>query len=470
MTGPEAIAGAEVEKPQEACGVFAVYAPGENVTSLAYLGGQAGQNRGQDAAGIAVLAEGSVRLRTGPGLVSEVFHSPAVLDDLDPSNIASMAIAHTLYGTSGDGNGFQPIKLRGGDGKQFALAHNGHIEPRNGRGIGDFSSDSYWFSHRIARHWEEDVSLEDAIEKACNEVTGAYSCVVLGDNKIVAFRDPNGIRPLEMGQLPDGKGIVVASETAGFRQFDATHTGSVTPGSIVTIDAEGIHTRQFAEAHPRRCIFENVYFARPSSELDGVSVNAGRRRSGAYLSEQQPVEADVVVGVPNSGLSAAEGYAEASGIPFVRGLERNPYITRTFIKSSSDSRKHALDLKFAALPDVVAGKRLVVVDDSIVRGATMQALTARLREAGASEVHLRIASPPYRWPCYYGMATGEASTLLVNNVAEQDMAAYFDADSFDYLSLDNLLRAIGQTAGKLCTGCLTGVYPTEVPTMLDSRK
>lgn len=470
MTGPEGIAGIEAEKPQEACGVFAVYAPGENVTHLAYLGGQAGQNRGQDAAGIAVLTEGSVKLHTGPGLVSEVFHSPAVLDSLDPGNVASMAIAHTLYGTSGDGNGFQPIKLRGGDGGQFALAHNGHIEPRNGRGIGDFSSDSYWFSHRIARHWEEGVSLEDAIEQACHEVTGAYSCVVLGDDKIIAFRDPNGIRPLEMGELPDGKGVVVASETSGFRQFGAEHTGSVAPGSIVTINADGVHTRQFAEPEPRRCIFENVYFARSSSEFDGLSVNTGRRRSGMYLAEQQPVAADAVIGVPNSGLPAAEGYAEASGIPFMLGLERNPYITRTFIKSSREGRKNAIDLKFAPLPDVIAGKRIVVVDDSIVRGATMQALTARLRHAGASEVHLRIASPPYRWPCYYGMATGEANTLLANNVAEENMAAYFDADSFDYLSLENLLRAIGRSASKLCTGCLTGVYPTEVPDVLSSRK
>lgn len=470
MIGPEGVIGIEAEKPQEACGVFAVYAPGDDVTRLAYLGGQAGQNRGQDAAGIAVLRDGSVKLHTGPGLVSEVFNSPAVLDALDPEHVATMAIAHTLYGTSGDGNGFQPIKLRGGDGKQFALAHNGHIEPRNGKGIGDFSSDSYWFSHRIARHWEEGVSLEDAIERACGEVVGAYSCVVLGDNKIIAFRDPHGIRPLEMGQLPDGKGVVVASETAGFRQFDATHTGSVSPGSIVTINAEGIRTREFAEADSKRCIFENVYFARPSSEFDGLSVNAGRRQSGAYLAEQQPVDADIVIGVPNSGLPAAEGYAEASGIPFRLGLERNPYITRTFIKSSQEGRKHALDLKFSPLPDVIDGQRIIVVDDSIVRGATMRALTARLREAGAREVHLRIASPPYRWPCYYGMATGEANTLLANNVAKEGMAAYFNADSFDYLLLDNLLRAIGQTAGKLCTGCLTGVYPTDVPDTLGSRK
>lgn len=470
MTGPEGAIGIEAEKPQEACGVFAVYAPDQKVTNLAYLGGQAGQNRGQDAAGIAVLREGSVKLHTGPGLVSEVFHSPAILNELDPDNIATMAIAHTLYGTSGDGNGFQPIKLRGGDGRQFALAHNGHIEPRSGKGIGDFSSDSYWFSHRIARHWEEGVDLEDAIERACGEAVGAYSCVVLGDNKIIAFRDPNGIRPLEMGQLPDGKGVIVASETAGFRQFDATHTGSVTPGSIVTIDAGGIRSRQFAEADPKRCIFENVYFARPSSELDGVSVNAGRRRSGVYLAEQQPVEADVVIGVPNSGLPAAEGYAEASGIPFRLGLERNPYITRTFIKSSREGREHALDLKFAPLPDVIADKRLVVVDDSVVRGATMRALTARLREAGAREVHLRIASPPYKWPCYYGMATGNADTLLANDVAKEDMPDYFGADSFDYLSLDNLLRAIGQPAGRFCTGCLTGVYPTEVPSTTNSRK
>lgn len=469
MGSIELAGGFEVDKPQEACGVFGVYAPGAEVVRLAYLGAQGGQHRGQDAAGIAALVDGSINRHVGKGLVSEVFHGQAVLDQIDPRQDADMAIAHTLYGTSGRGDGYQPTEGHGADGRRFVLAHNGHLEPQDGRGIGQFPSDSYWLTDRIGRYWDGG-SLEDACMAACNEATGAYSCVVMGDNKLIAFRDPNGIRPLELGQLNGGAGTVVASETGGFRKLGATHIRSVEPGTIVTIDRDGMSSQRFAEADPKLCIFEHVYFARPTSELDGVRVNEGRRRGGMLLAEQLPVEADLVIGVPNSGLPAAEGYAKASGIPFGLGLERNAYITRTFIKESMWAIRSAVDLKLDPLPDVIEGKRIVVVDDSVVRGSTMQALVGVLREAGATEIHLRIASPPNKWPCYFGMATGKGGQLIANQIKIEEMAEHFGVDSFEYLTLDNLLKSIGRPIGSFCTGCLTGTYPVDIPEEVRNRK
>ena len=469
LTGYGDMVGIEADKPQEACGVFGVYAPGVEVVKLAYLGAQAGQHRGQDAAGIAAWANGIITSHKDRGLVSEVFHSTEVLETLDPTGEATIAAAHTLYGTSGSGNGYQLVDGHGADGRAFVLGHNGHLEPSSGQGIGQFPSDSYWLTDRIGRHWAGG-SLEDACIAGCREATGAYSCVVMGDGKLIAFRDPNGIRPLEIGQLPEGKGFIVASETGGFRKLNATHMGSVEPGTLISIDDTGITTTRFAESDQKLCIFEHVYFARTTSELDGVSVNAGRQRSGALLAEQQPVDADVVIGVPNSGLAAAEGYARASGIPFRLGLERNPYITRTFIKESFSAIRSAVQLKLDPHPDVIQGERVVVVDDSIVRGNTMEELVAMLWEAGAAEVHLRIASPPNKWSCYYGMATGDQDQLLANQVKIEQMAEHFGVNSFEYLTLDNLLRAIGRPIGQFCTGCLTGVYPTEIPAELTSRK
>ncbi len=460
------------DKPREACGVFAVYSPEGDIPSMAYLGAGNGQHRGQDAAGIAVGVPGKIMAHKSPGLVYEVFPDAGSLAKLDPDHNAEFAVAHTLYSTSGDGDGLQPVIRQGEHGRSFALAHNGHLEPQDGRGIGSHYSDTYWFADRISRHWRDDVRIEEAVEATCHESVGAYSCTVLAQEpdgyKILGFRDPHGFRPLEIGQLPNG-GAIIASENGGFHQFGAGHLGSVEPGTIVTIDKAGLRTRRFAEAALRLCAFEAVYFARPSSTIEGVRVNRARFEMGRLLAAQEtPPDADLVIGVPESGLRAAEGYAYESKIPYATGLERNRYVTRTFIKSHGIV--DAVTLKQTPLLDVVEGRRLIVVDDSIVRGNTMRSLISMLMNAGAKSVDLRISSPPYKWPCFYGMATSRRDSLIANTMSHDEMAEHFGVRSLDYLRLDNLVQALGKTGTNICDACFTGNYPTAVPVALSDRK
>ena len=470
MRGPEGYIGIEGDKPREACGVFGVYAPGQDVVRMAYIGGQMVQNRGQDAAGISVLLGDRISLHKGKGTVVEVFHNDATLDQIDPHHEADIASSHTLYGTMGDGNGYQPIEGQGESGKLFTLSHNGHLEPKDGSGIGSFPSDSFWLTDRISRSWVDGRSLEEAIAIACDGVNGAYSCVVVGDGKLIAFRDPHGIRPLSMAKLPDDGGYVVSSETLAFQPFRATDVQEIAPGTIMSIDKDGPRPQRFAEAKPNLCLFEYIYFTHQGSELNGVSANRSRHMAGELLAGQMPVEADLVIGVPASGVPAAEGYARASRIRFGNAIERNPYVTRTFIKQSADVIRDAIRMKLFPLRDMIKDQRIVVVDDSVMRGNTLEILVQMLKEAEPTEIHLRIASPPNKWPCYYGMATGKSSQLIANKVPVSEMAAHFGVDSFDYLSLENLVRSTAQDIGALCTGCLTGVYPTEEPVDILGRK
>ncbi len=451
----------EIDKPREACGVFGIYAPGEDVVASAYLGAAALQHRGQDAAGIAVWNEGKLNGYKDTGLVSEVL-THAVRESLEP---AEAAIAHTRYGTV-EGKGFQaaqPIPKEGPDGEYFALAHNGHIAIGPPK-LSAHTTDSEWFADQVAKRWAEGAPLPQALAETARGVVGAYSIVVLGQGQLIAMRDPNGFRPLELGKLENKDAYVVASESVALDQVGATHLREINPGELVVINNEGVHSRQFAEPNPKLCSFENVYFARPDSIINGEVVQETRFRMGEYLAEQNEVEADMVIGVPNSGLAAAEGFAEASGIPMRQALIKNPYVTRTFIKDNQADREAAVRMKLNPLKNRIAGQRLIIIDDSIVRGTTTKALVSMFRKAGASEIHMKVSSPPYSFPCYYGMDTGRTSELLANRMDKSEMTEYLGLDSLDFLSLDNLQKAIARPVGTLCMACMNGEYPTEIET------
>ncbi len=449
----------EADKPHEACGVFGVYAPGADVVSLAYLGAEALQHRGQDAAGfmVAIDSEGMLGVKD-TGLVSEVITNN-VIEGF--GGAGRIAISHTRYGTT-EGAGpesSQPIFVFD-NGRPFALAHNGHIELSFKHA---YSTDSEWFAHEIADTWQEGEEIEEAIERVAKRTDGAYSIVIMTDDKLIGLRDRNGFRPLELGVLKENQGYVIASETAAIEQVDATHDREVQPGEIVVIDSCGVKSDQFAESDPKLCAFEYIYFARPSSEISGQGINEARKNMGKMLADQNQHKLDLVIGVPDSGMPAALGFAEASGVPYDVGLEKNRYITRTFIKNNQVLRENAVRLKLTPLQEVISGKRIAVVDDSIVRGTTTRALASMLYEAGAAEVHLKIASPPYRWPCFYGMDTGDPTELLANRKDHTGMEEEIGVHSLDFLTIDHLQQSVGLPMGKLCMACLDGNYPIEVP-------
>lgn len=453
----------EAEKPREACGVFGVYAPGMDVVNIAYLGAEALQHRGQDAAGfmVALKESGAIVGTKNTGLVSEVM-TESVLNGFGDE--CDIAISHTRYGTTSGKSHWeaQPLYIPGKSG-DFALGHNGHIELDEPH---SYASDTEWFANKIASEWQADEPLEDAIMRVASKTDGAYSIVVMTRDKLIGFRDRNGFRPLELGILKEGQGVVIASETAALRQVGATHDREILPGEIVTIDKNGISSDTFAEADPRLCAFEYIYFARPSSEIGAISINEARKNMGRMLAEQNREELDLVIGVPDSGNPAALGFAQASGIPYDVGLEKNRYITRTFIKGTQLERELAVQLKLTPLEDVIRDKRIAVVDDSIVRGTTSRALARMLYEAGAAEVHYKIASPPYRWPCFYGMDTGDPKELIANKLSHDEIVNWLGVESLDHLTLDSLQASIGLPLGRLCMACLDGDYPTEVPVTL----
>ncbi len=452
----------EADKPREACGVFGVYAPGEDVVKIAYLGAEALQHRGQDAAGFMVASEEEgISGAKGCGLVSEVMTKHVRNGFVQEGKIA---ISHTRYGTT-KGSGFeaaQPIYHNQNDGRHFALAHNGHIELEHN----PFGTDTDWLVNEIACEWKEDEELEAAIARVTARTDGAYSVVVMTEDRLIAFRDRHGFRPLEIGVYKDGRGYVVASETAALNQVGATHDRQILPGEIISIGPAGVWSDMYAESDQKTCAFEYVYFARPSSEISEISVASARKEMGRLLAEQDIPDADMVLGVPDSGTYAGLGFAQASGIPFELGIEKNRYITRTFIKEDQMERDSAVRLKLNPLSSIIADKRLVVVDDSIVRGTTMKAFVGMLRAAGASEVHLKISSPPYKWPCFYGMDTGNPADLLANRLDREGMKNELGVDSIDFLTESNLQRALSAMAGKLCMACMNGIYPTEVPVKL----
>lgn len=453
-----------------------VYAPGRAVAHLSYLGLYALQHRGQESAGIAVSDGSTITVVKDMGLVSNVF------DDRTLAGLQGhLGIGQTRYSTTGSSSwrNAQPV-YRGMPEREFALGHNGNLTNTEalaeeiGMLPGLVASDSDLVAEMIGMeivNGEEGIAdgreLERALCKVLPRLQGAFSFVLMDEAHVIGVRDPNGFRPLCLGKLDNG--WVLASETPALDIIGAHFVRELEPGEMIIIDATGHRSVQpfpSERIDPKLCVFEFVYFARPDTQLYKQSVHHARVRMGEQLAAQAPVDADLVMGVPESGIPAAEGYARASGIPYAQGLVKNRYIGRTFIAPTQELRSLGVRMKLNPLRDTIDGNRLIVVDDSIVRGTTTRAMVKMLREAGAREVHMRISSPPYRWPCFYGMDTGSRSELLAANLTVQEIEDYLGVDSLSYLSLDRLLEATGAVNAGFCTACLTGDYPIAIPASL----
>ncbi len=452
--------------PRDACGVFGVWAPGEEVAKLTYLGLYALQHRGQEAAGMAVSDGAAVLVYKELGLVAQVFDEPTLA-----SLRGHLAIGHTRYSTTGSGTweNAQPSfrSLPGGGG--LALGHNGNLT--NTRALaarvarnGDHSqiastTDSDLITALLAER--PDVPMEVAAREVLPLLAGAFSLVFMDESTLYAARDPHGVRPLVLGRLE--RGWVVASETAALDIVGASFIREVEPGELVAIDDHGLRSVRFAPATPKGCLIEYVYLARPDTAIAGRGVHATRVEVGRTLAREAPASADLVIPVPESGGPAAIGYAEASGIPYGAGLVKNGYVGRTFIQPSQTIRQLGIRLKLNPLRDVIRGRRLVVVDDSIIRGNTQRALVRMLREAGATEVHVRISSPPVKWPCFYGIDFAVRAELIASGLGVEEIRASIGADSLAYVSLEGLVAATTLPAARLCSACFDGVYPIPLP-------
>lgn len=445
------------------CGVFGVFGDPE-AANLTYLGLHSLQHRGQEAAGIASTDGRQLFVHKATGLVQDIF-----TNDVIAQLPGTRAIGHVRYSTAGGSHikNAQPIAVDYRDGS-IAVSHNGNLtnaeqlrsELEEAGSIFQTSSDTEVIVHLIAR--SQKTTLEEKITDALRRVEGAYSLLFLTPDQLIAVRDPWGFRPLCLGTCKDG--FVFSSEPPAFDLIAAEYVRDVEPGEMVVVDASGLHTlKPFAPCPPRMCIFEYVYFARPDSKLGGVVVYEARKRLGRALAEEQAVDADVVLPVPDSGVAAALGYAERSGIPFELGLIRSHYVGRTFIEPSSSIRHFGVRLKLSPVRACIAGKRVVVVDDSIVRGTTSRKIVKMLRDAGAKEVHMRISSPPTRWPCFYGIDTPSRSELIASSHTPDEIAKYITSDTLGYLSVEGLHRAMhggkSPEASTYCDACFTGNYP-----------
>ncbi|MGH8932821.1 MAG: amidophosphoribosyltransferase [Egibacteraceae bacterium] len=446
---------------RDECGVFAVYAPGEDVAKLSYYGLYALQHRGQEAAGIAVSDGRHILVTKEMGLVSQVFSEPR-LAGMD----GHLGIGHVRYSTTGGSTweNAQPAFCSTPSGGGLALAHNGNLVNTAdlARLLGPAGDKCATDSALLAELLARGADVERTLALACSQARGAYSLVVMDERTVYAARDPHGIRPLVFGALGQG-GWVVASETPALDIVGARYVREVAPGELIAIDDRGFRSRQFADPDPHACLFEYVYVARPDHRVDDRTMYSTRRRMGEALAAEAPVEADLVIPVPDSGTPAAGGYAQASGIPYAEGLTKNRYVGRTFIQPTHTLRQLGIRLKLNPLRDVIGGKRLVVVDDSIVRGNTSRQLVAMLREAGAAEIHLRITSPPVRHPCFYGIDMATREELIASGSNVEGVRAFLGADSLAYLSLDRLVEASGKPYTQLCHACFNGQYPIPVP-------
>ncbi len=474
------------DSPKEACGVFGVYAPGQPVAHLTYLGLYALQHRGQESAGMAVSDGTDLTVVKDMGLVSHVFDERT----LAPLT-GFLAIGHTRYSTTGSSTwrNAQPV-YRGVGETQFALGHNGNLvntaELAEEAGMlpGTVASDSDLVAELVAAELERadrerdravgeldevrGASLDAAVATVLPRLQGAFSLIFMDEHRVIGVRDPNGFRPLCLGRLEDG-GWVLASESPALDVVGAHFVREVDPGEMVILDETGVRSvMPFPPERldPKLCVFEFVYFARPDTRLYGRSVHHARVRQGELLAEQAPVEADMVMGVPESGLPAAEGYARASGIPYGQGLVKNRYIGRTFIAPSQELRAQGVRMKLNPLRENLAGKRVVVVDDSVVRGTTQKQLVKMLRESGVLEVHLRLTSPPIKWSCFYGIDTGRRSELLAHNLTVDEIRDYLNVDSIAFITLDRLISSTGTSGAGFCDACFTGNYPVAVPVSL----
>jgi amidophosphoribosyltransferase len=450
---------------RDECGVFAVYAPGEDVAKLCYYGLYALQHRGQESAGIAVSDGANILVTKEMGLVSQVF-SEFRLAGMD----GDLGIGHVRYSTTGASTweNAQPAFRQKTAGGGLALAHNGnlvntaelarHLGPEAQR----CATDSELLAELLAR---ETGSLEDALMRVCAQASGAYSVVVIDERTVYGVRDSHGVRPLVLGRLErvGQGGWVLASETPALDIVGARWIREVAPGELIAIDERGLRSHRFAGPNPHFCLFEYVYVARPDHRADTDTVYSIRHRMGALLTAEAPVDADLVVPVPDSGTPAAAGYAAASGIPYAEALTKNRYVGRTFIQPTQGLRQLGIRLKLNPLRDVIEGKRLVVVDDSIVRGNTFRQLVSMLREAGAAQIHLRITSPPIRHPCFYGIDMPSRDELIATGLDVDGIRDFLGADSLAYLSLDALVAATGRPASGLCRACFDGEYPIPIP-------
>ena len=451
------------DSPREECGVFGVYAPGHDVSRLAYFALYALQHRGQESAGIATCVGGHITTMRDSGLVSQVFDEEK-LRALE----GDMAIGHVRYSTTGGGSWENAQPVWRDDGRELALAHNGNLTNAvelwgelKERGIAfRGTSDSEIIAALLSAH--DGKLIEDAVSDVMPRLEGAYSTVVMTKRAIVAFRDPHGVRPLSLGRLDDR--FVVASESCAFDIIGAELMREVHPGEMVSLTERGLETRQVVKAErPAMCVFEHIYFSRPDSRLEGKVLQQVRGRMGEILWRESPVEADLVISVPDSGNPAAAGFARASGLPRDDGLIKNRYVARTFIQPGQELRKHGLRLKFNPLPEIVSGQRIVVVDDSIVRGNTTRQIVGMLRDAGAREVHLRISAPPIRNPCHYGVDMSTREEMIAHKRTVQEIADELDADSLAYLSIDGVYEAIGTPPEDHCDACFSGHYPLGDP-------
>ncbi|WP_425402243.1 amidophosphoribosyltransferase [Gordonia shandongensis] len=462
-------------EPREECGVFGVWAPGEDVAKLTYYGLYALQHRGQEAAGIAVGDGAQVLVFKDLGLVSQVF---------DEQTLASMsghvAVGHCRYSTTGSTTweNSQPIFRNTVTGSGVALGHNGNLVntaelASRARELGIYgaaqanaaTSDSDVLGALLA-HGAADSTLEESAMDLLPNVRGAFCLTFQDEHTLYAARDPNGVRPLSLGRLD--RGWVVASETAALDIVGASFVRDIEPGELLAIDADGVRSRRFAEPTPKGCVFEYVYLARPDSVINGRSVHSSRVEIGRQLAREQPADGELVIPVPESGTPAAVGYAQESGIPYGQGLMKNAYVGRTFIQPSQTIRQLGIRLKLNPLREVIRGKKLVVVDDSIVRGNTQRALIRMLREAGAAEVHVRIASPPVRWPCFYGIDFASPAELIANGsdsteAMVEGVRHAIDADSLGYITIDGMIDSTEQERSTLCAACFDGRYPIPLP-------
>lgn len=445
--------------PRDECGVFGVYAPDHDVARLAYFALYALQHRGQESAGIATCEDGHITTLRDLGLVSQVF---------DEQKLSALqgeaAIGHVRYSTTGGAGWENTQPVWRDDGREIALAHNGNLtnavelyselEDRGLRFRG--TSDSEIIAALLGSSSER--TIEDAVVTAMQRLEGAYSTVVMTKHAVVAFRDPHGVRPLSLGRLGDS--FVVASESCAFDIIGAQLLREINPGEMVSLSAKGLEVRQAVRTRRRSfCVFEQIYFSRPDSRLEGRVVQQVRGRMGEILWRQAPVDADLVIAVPDSGNPAAAGFSRASGIPKDDGLIKNRYVARTFIQPGQELRKHGLRLKFNPLPEIVADQRVVVVDDSIVRGNTTRQIVGMLADAGAAEVHLRISAPPIRHPCHYGIDMSTREEMVAHERTVDEIADHLGADSLAYLSLDGVYEAIDTPAEDHCDACFTGRYP-----------
>ena len=450
--------------PQDKCGVFGVWAPGEEVAKLTYFGLYALQHRGQEAAGIAVSDGSGVVVYKDLGLVAQVFDEPTLA-----SLRGHVAIGHTRYSTTGASTweNAQPTLKANAGGTTIALAHNGNLvnvsELAAKVGALDLdpgaSNDTSLVTTLLAAY--PDLSVMQAALEVLPTLRGAFSFVFMDEDTLYAARDANGVRPLVLGRLATG--WIVASETAALDIVGASVIREIEPGELIAIDEQGIRSERFAAAEPKGCLFEYVYLARPDTTISGRNVYTARVETGRRLAREHPAEADIVIPSPESGTPAAIGYAEESGIPYTHGLVKNAYVGRTFIQPSQTLRQLGIRLKLNPLRDVVRGKRVIVVDDSIVRGNTQRAIVRMLREAGALEVHVRISSPPVAWPCFYGIDFATRAELIASNTDIEGIRHAIDADSLGYVSLEGLIEASAQPKETLCRACFDGLYPLGKP-------